>query len=455
MAGEELAKPKVPADLSAPGLIYRLRRRGWVLSWSPRSDLMERGYQGKTIRLWPSDTTPPRQSEPTRAEWEVISAWCVRYHAEQLLWARGGVEDDPKLLFDGTIASLIEIYQTHRRSPFQKLRYEAHRTYTLRLQALKIAIGKVRVKNITFEKVTDWQEEFTLDPDSGKLMKARAAALIGMVQRFVTFGALLLPKSAGCHDVCDIFEKMGKAHLMDGGSRKRKEYMSAAQCRRLRAKAHEMGRHSIALEQAFSFELGLRQKDVIGEWVPIQWPGVSDVHWGPRKWLMGLRWEQIDVNLILTHRLSKSVRGRNNVIDPEEGKTAVWDLRTCPMIMDELRRLVGKAEFERADLPARGPLIICELIGRPWTAPAFRYQWRTTATAAGIPANIQNRDSRPGAATEAKLAGAPRDDIQRQLGHSDGKSTEIYLREELEEQRKLAKLRTRATITATILADAG
>jgi hypothetical protein len=47
---------------------------------------------------------------PTRAEWEVISAWCVRYHAEQLLWARGGVEDDAKSLFDGTIGSVIEIY---------------------------------------------------------------------------------------------------------------------------------------------------------------------------------------------------------------------------------------------------------------------------------------------------------------------------------------------------------
>jgi hypothetical protein len=115
MDGGKPTKPKVPADLSAPGLIYRLRQRGWVLSWSPRSDLMERGYQGKTVRLWPSDRVPPQQSEPTRAEWEVISAWCVRYHAEQLLWARGGVEDDPRSLFDGMIGSLIIVASRHRR----------------------------------------------------------------------------------------------------------------------------------------------------------------------------------------------------------------------------------------------------------------------------------------------------------------------------------------------------
>ncbi len=110
MAGEDPEKPKPPADLDTPGLIYRLRRRGWVLSWSPRSDLTERGYPGKTARLWPGDSVPLQQSEPTRAEWEVISAWCVRYHAEQLLWSRGGAESDPVSLFDGTVGGLIRIY---------------------------------------------------------------------------------------------------------------------------------------------------------------------------------------------------------------------------------------------------------------------------------------------------------------------------------------------------------
>jgi integrase len=67
--------------------------------------------------------------------------------------------------------------------------------------------------------------------------------------------------------------------------------------------------------------------------------------------------------------------------------------------------------------------------------------WREAATAAGIPVEIQNRDSRPGAANEAKYAGAPREDIQRQLGHADAATTELYPREEVEENCKLAKLR--------------
>jgi hypothetical protein len=437
MDGERAERPKPPDDLSAPGLIYRLRLRGWVLSWSPRSDLTERGYQGRTIKLWPPDATPSQQSEPTRVEWEVISAWCVRYHAEQLKWARGGVADDPKSLFDGTVGSLIDVYQTHKRSPFNTMRYETQVRYAGYLIALKAAIGGVRIKHISFDDISTWQEEFADDGDGGKPKKYRAARMIAHLSAMCTFGALVLPESAGCHALCDVFTKMAKAKLMGTSARRRKEYMTAVQCRLLRIKAHEMGWHSVALAQAISFELGTRQKDVIGEWLPQAWPGVTDIHWGPRKWLMGMRWEDIDADLILTHRLSKSVRGRKNLMDADVGTMKSWDLKVYPMIMDEL----ACGPVDRAKLPASGPLIVCESIGRPWIGAYFRRVWRKIATAAGVPPAIQNRDSRPGAATEAKLAGASREDVQRQLGHAKGETTEIYLREELEEARKMATLR--------------
>jgi integrase len=63
------------------------------------------------------------------------------------------------------------------------------------------------------------------------------------------------------------------------------------------------------------------------------------------------------------------------------------------------------------------------------------------ARAAGLPDAIHNRDSRPGAATEADVAGAPQERIQRGLGHSKGETTRIYLREDIEINRALARLR--------------
>ena len=353
---------------------------------------------------------------------------------------RPGDEGDPKSLFDGTASSLIEIYQKHKKSPFNKVRYSTQIAYTDNLRALKASIGNVRIKHISFDDISNWQDEFADDGEGGKPMKGRAAKLIAQFKRVVLFGALVLPKEAGCHDVCDIFAKMAQGRMMDSTQRRRKEYMLASQCRLLRLKAHEMDYPEIALEQAFAFELGLRPKDVIGEWIPMKWPGLSDVIRSNKKWMMGLRWEEIDANLILRHRLSKSIHGAQTVMDPEAGTLKAWDLKAHPMVIDELARLCG-VPVEREKLPAKGPVIVNESSGAPWNHKHFQREWRKIATAAGIPKNIQNRDSRPGAATEADLAGAPKDKTKRMLGHARGETTEIYLREELEVQRELAKLR--------------
>ena len=48
-----------------------------------------------------------------------------------------------------------------------------------------------------------------------------------------------------------------------------------------------------------------RQKDVIGEWVPISEPGMSAVINGNSKWLRGLDWKEIDANWICKHVTSK------------------------------------------------------------------------------------------------------------------------------------------------------
>jgi hypothetical protein len=439
MSGEQPEKPVAPSDLKVPGLIYRRRREGWAMYWAPRADLKTRGYPGKAARLW-----APQQRNPTRAEWETISAWCHRYNAEQLLWAHGGVESDPKSLFDGTVASLICVYQKHPKSPYQRLRHGSQQQYAGALASLVATIGKVRVKNITFDDISDWQDELADDGEGGKPMKARAANLIGALKRVIVFGALILPKEAGCHDVKEIFSTMAEAKLMGTYRRQRQSYMTVAQARLLRAKAHELGHHSVALEQAFAFELGVRQKDVIGEWVPRDWPGVTDVYAGPRKWLLGMRWEDIDHNMVLTHRLSKSLRGKDAVMDPEAGKVKAWDLREYPMIMDELSLLATGAHnalMSRDMLPARGPLIVREGTGLPWGRTEFKDRWRAIARAAGLPAALQNRDSRPGAATEADLAGADKDKVRRGLGHSKGETTDIYLRDDLEVNRELARQR--------------
>lgn len=54
-------------------------------------------------------------------------------------------------------------------------------------------------------------------------------------------------------------------------------------------------------------------------------------------------------------------------------------------------------EIKRGDLPASGPLIICEATGLPWEGEKFRRGWRRIAEMAGVPRSVKNMDSRAGA----------------------------------------------------------
>jgi hypothetical protein len=148
----------------------------------------------------------------------------VSYHAEQLLWARGGAASDPKSLFDGTVGSLIEVYQTHKRSPFNRIRFDTLERYARYLTALKATIGSVKVKHVTFDDIAEWQEQFADDGDGSKPKKDRAARMLSHFHQICTFGVLVLPKQAGCRGICDIFDKMAEARMIGSGSRKRQDH---------------------------------------------------------------------------------------------------------------------------------------------------------------------------------------------------------------------------------------
>jgi hypothetical protein len=126
----------------------------------------------------------------------------------------------------------------------------------------------------------------------------------------------------------------------------------------------------MAMAQAFQFELMLRQKDVIGEYVPLHEPGISAVVGPKGKWIMGLRWEEIDARMILRHTTSK------------RGKDIEVNLRLAPMVLEELALFseVPIDKLTRADLPASGPVIECELTAYPWSTSEFRRKWRILAT---------------------------------------------------------------------------
>jgi hypothetical protein len=144
-----------------------------------------------------------------------------------------------------------------------------------------------------------------------------------------------------------------------------------------------MGRPSIALAQAFQFDLKLRQKDVIGEWVPYGDRGDSNIVKDSEKWVRGLLWQEIDDKLILRKETTFGL--------------VVFDLHLAPMVMEELTSQYNfspKAFGERLFMPKTGPVIVSEYGSLPWKAIEFRRWWRKVADAAGVPHEVKNSDSR-------------------------------------------------------------
>jgi hypothetical protein len=280
-----------------------------------------------------------------------------------------------------TVASVAHSYRTDERSRYRKLRHKTRESYDCLLRRLERDLGPEQIANLDRERLLRVHAEWM--KASGVSM---AHSLITMLRGLATFGSTIL-KDRACRELRITL------HDMDFPMAKRRaERLTRDDVIAIRRKAHEMGRPSMALAQALQFDCELRQKDVIGEWVPKNSePGESDVTDGDLKWLRGIRWERVDQRLLLRHRTSISL------------KEIEVNLRSAPLVLEELMLMYGLDEaevFDRSKLPPSGPIIICEFTEAPWASHEFRRWWRKIADACGISKNVRNMDSRPRAASE-------------------------------------------------------
>jgi hypothetical protein len=428
-------KPEKPAHLETRGLVWRPRKKHWTAYWIPRQDIAARGYPIESRLLWPPSNQP--SAIPTEADWEDLASACDVLQNEMLTWGSGVLVHDQLAGFDDTIASLIRTYLTHKDSPYHDLRHNAQITYSRRMSYIARDFGNRRISTLT---ISDFKEmyRFWLSPKEpkGKRRVSHAHEQMVFVRQAFRFGkALKLP---GCRDAKDILDEMEFQNV-----KRRTTIVNNEQAILIRAEAHRRKLPSIALAQAFQTSLGVRQKDAIGEWIPVSDPGLSEIHDGKWKWIVGFRWEEIGQDLRLEHRLSKSIRGRDAIADQDEGKVKDWHLTLYPMVMEELTLMAGvkPADLRRDMLPASGPVIVAEHNGLPWIDKVFQANWRKIARAVGIPDDVQNRDSRAGAATDAELKGADIEKLRQGLGHSKPDTTRIYTRAESEATAEIAKLR--------------
>jgi len=288
-----------------------------------------------------------------RRHGEPISANTVTYPQTSSIAAEGGTE---------TVASLIARYQEVPESSFHQLQFRTRVHYGHLMRRLEKDIGGEAIGALTTERLNkahaDWAAPGTV---------SMANSLIVMLRILATYGASDSNNRA-CREL-----KMNLQDVRFERPEQQSQALTDEQADLIISKAHEMGHHSIAFAQAFRTDCGLKQKDVIGDWVPFGEAVESNVSDGNLRWVSGLLWSEIDSKLILRHRLSN------------RGKLIELDLTNYPRVIKEIRRNAGLTAARK-----QGPVIVQEGKEVPWRPNEFRRFWRKIAVAAGIPKEVKN-----------------------------------------------------------------
>ena len=401
---------------NAPGLSLKPLKHGWQARWRARQDLITRGYRPKHIRLWAG-------TEPTIVEREWVSSRCQILQNDMLVWANGGIPTDAGQ-FDGSLNHLMHCYRTDLVSNYSKLEFCTRRYYDRLMGTIAREHGNAQIAEIKGRDVYTWHQNWT----SGGKKVSMGHALIGMMRTLVNFGDAILDV-ADCARLAAILHKMRFENGKPRTVRITREQVIAI------FNAARPKLPMVALAQALQFECTWRQKDVLGEWVPISETPMSDVLDGNQKWIKGLRWEEIDADFVVHHVTSK----RKKLSEP--------DLRLAPLVLAELESMWPGSSRDRALLPAGGPVILDKRRSLPYYADDFRAEWRKLATACGVPLNVQNRDARAGAISEAIALGAEPAHVRDAATHSNLEQTYDYSRANRENTATVMKLRRDRTGT--------
>ena len=217
---------------------------------------------------------------------------------------------------------LIDHYLSNPSSPYRSKQYASRQQTNSLCGIILDDIGDKRIADLTEDYVRDVHAKWirrAANRGRGD-GSAMGHALITQLRTVVNYGAKDL-QDGDCLKLSFVLRNLRIKMVKP----RKSEPLSVVQVKSIMRTARDLGFPSIALAQAFQFECGMGQRDVIGEWVPISEKGTSEyIHEG-LKWMRGLRWNEIDDDYIL-RRVASKVRPPIRV-----------DLKNKELVMEELK----------------------------------------------------------------------------------------------------------------------
>lgn len=294
-------------------------------------------------------------------------------------------------------ADLAHEYLTDPMSDFHRNRYVTQQAYRGNIRRLNADLGDYELADITVRII---KERHAAWSSGGRIPMAHG--MVTMLRIVLGFGAGIL-ENDHCQRLRD-----GLSSVKFANGKPRRSVLTEKQVRKIIDRAIGDGEFSIALAQAIQCGCAHRQKDIIGEWIPVGADPlrVSGIVHRGLKWVGGITREEVNDDLILTHETSK------------KGTVLSFPLRSIPIIMDEWHYA-----------PQSGPLIIDPDTGRPFRAWTFRRKWRELADKAGVPRDVVQMDTRAGRITHLLALGLPIEDVKKFVGHRQSQTTQGYSRD--------------------------
>jgi hypothetical protein len=171
-----------------------------------------------------------------------LFARCHRLTAEMNEWLSGRRKREP--VFDGTIRSVISLWQTDPASPYQKLEASSRHPYDIYARMIIETVGERRVDVLDGRDLRRWHDEWKAPlADGGKERLAAARMAMIVLKTALTFAATC--RKPGCDDLRSILTKIELP-----GPRPRKEAPTAAEIVAARDAAHAIGHPAAALAYA-------------------------------------------------------------------------------------------------------------------------------------------------------------------------------------------------------------
>lgn len=413
-------------------------RMGRKTSMPRRSDRPGHKIGRNNLRYWiakqvvvdplgfPDACIPLPVREPDEAEdaWEDrISALCREHTARLEAWidARAAGDGVPTqaLRYDGSVKSACEYFENHELSPFNtSMKFNTQDTCRSTLRTIKATVGPRIVSKVTVPDTKNWYMKWRAPytPGDREHVK-RAHEAISVFRQVIYFMASMRFK-----DCKPLAEELQYVKFEKAQGREQ-EITYAQACAYIRT-ALEQGQKGIipvdrglimAIGMAAQFEITTaRQRDIIGEWAPKGAPrklhgSMAVVDLGDEAWAGFFAWELIP-----------GWRWRMRTSKSNFRKGGDFNLESYPLLFP-LLEAVPYDQRQGAIIKGEGGLPIRQRTYGDW--------FRPIATAAGIPEDVWNMDSRAGGASEAFVAsGGDIKLIQSLLKHTTEQMTWRYIR---------------------------